>query len=88
MKFWPYVFLKFYKIYMVLKQSVVFPDEFDHEKFIFSLLEVGEFAAHTQISKRLYDVTSRTEGSRKSFLTWHLTRKDVNLVVAEEENIV
>ena len=45
MKFWPYVFLKFYKVYMVLKQSVVFPDEFDHEKFIFSLLEVGEFAS-------------------------------------------
>ena len=45
MKFWPYVFLKFYKIYTVLKQSVVFPDEFDHEKFIFSLLEVGEFAS-------------------------------------------
>ena len=45
MKFWPYVFLKFYKVYMVLKQSVVFPDEFDHEEFIFSLLEVGEFAS-------------------------------------------
>ena len=48
MKFWPYVFLKFYKVYMVLKQSVVFPDQFDHEKFIFSLLlenlQVGEFA--------------------------------------------
>ena len=35
----------FYKIYTVLKQSVVFPDEFDHEKFIFSLLEDGEFAS-------------------------------------------
>ena len=45
MKFWPYVFLKFYKVDMVLKQSVVFPDEFCHEKFIFSLLEVGEFAS-------------------------------------------
>ena len=48
MKFWPYVFLTFfltfYKVYMVLKQSVVFPDEFHHEKLIFSLLEVGEFA--------------------------------------------
>ena len=45
MKVWPYIFLKFYKIYMVLKQSVVFPDEFDHEKCIFSLLEVREFAS-------------------------------------------
>ena len=50
---------------MVLKQSVVFPDEFDHEKFIFSLLEVGEFANHTRILKRSYDVTSRTEGIQK-----------------------
>ena len=44
MKFWPYVFLTFHKVNMVLKQSVVFPDEFDHEKLIFPLLEVGEFA--------------------------------------------
>ena len=44
MKFWSYVFLTFYKVYMVLKQSVVFPDEFDHEKLTFSLLEDGEFA--------------------------------------------
>ena len=86
MKFWPYVFLKFYKIYMVLKQSVVFPDEFDHEKFIFSLLE--DLPAHREFRNDCMTSPVGLKESRRSFLTWHLTRKDVNLVVAEEENIV
>ena len=88
MKFWPYVFLTFYKVYMVLKQSVVFPDEFDHEKLIFHCLKLENLPTHTRILKRLYDVTGRTDEVQKVISNMASDQEGRDLVVAEEENIV
>ena len=54
----------------------------------FHCLKLDNLPANTRILKRLYDVTSRTEGVQKVISNMALTRNDVNLVVVVEENIV
>ena len=56
----------------------------------FHCLKLENLPAHTRILKRLYDVTSRTEGVQKviSNMASDQEGSDVNLVVVVKENIV
>ena len=54
----------------------------------FHCLKLENLPAHTRISKRLYDVTSRTEGVQKIISNMASDQEGRDLVVAEEENIV